>query len=224
MHLWIKMHTFIYVCKYVHTMYVSNQKINEALRLFREHGGVLRTSEILDGGIHSRTLYHMLEEGYITKLERGLYKLEDKETLANPDLAIIASKVPKAKICLISALDFYEMTTEIPHKVHIAIPRTNRNPKIDYPPIKVYRFSGKSLTEGIDYHEVDGVDVQVYNTAKTIADCFKFRNKIGLDIAIEALEIGIREGKASYKDILMYAEICRVKNVIKPYLETIAHG
>jgi predicted transcriptional regulator of viral defense system len=205
-------------------MNVSKSKIEEAIKLFKKQGGVLRTSETEEMGIHNRTLYYMLDKGIITKLERGVYKLADEERLTNPDLTIVAKKIPKANICLISALDFHEMTTEIPHEVHIAIPRTNRNPKLDYPPIKVYRFSGKSLTEGVEKHEVDGVEVKVYNPAKTIADCFKFRNKVGLDVAIEALDAGIKDGKASYSDILKYAEICRVKTVMKPYLETIAHG
>ncbi len=178
-------------------MYVSDRKINEAIRIFKQQGGVLRTSDALNEGISRRTLYHMLEEGYIQKLERGVYKLVDKGPLANPDLAIVATKIPKASICLISALDFHEMTTEIPHSVHIALPRTSRDPKLDYPPLKVYRFSGKSLTDGIEEHEVDGVTVKVYNPAKTISDCFKFRNRMGKDIAIEALKRGIKENKAS---------------------------
>ncbi|SHG64558.1 Transcriptional regulator, AbiEi antitoxin, Type IV TA system [Fodinibius roseus] len=205
-------------------MYVSKEKIDNAINVFKKHGGILRTSEALDEGIYRRTLYHMEEKGFLTKLERGVYKLSDTDMLSNPDLAIVAKKIPKAKLCLVSALDFHEMTTEIPHKVHIALPRTSRDPKLDHPPIKVYRFSGDSLTEGIEKHKVDGAEIQVYNPAKTIADCFKFRNKIGLDIAMEALAQGIEQGKASYSDIMKYAKICRVKTVIKPYLEAIAHG
>ncbi|WP_441001474.1 type IV toxin-antitoxin system AbiEi family antitoxin domain-containing protein [Fodinibius sp. SL11] len=205
-------------------MYVSDEKIEEAINVFKQQNGVLRMSEALDKGIYRRTLYHMLEHGYITKLERGVYKLKDKGPLSNPDLAIVATKIPKARVCLVSALDFHEMTTEIPHSVHIALPRTSRDPKLDYPPLSVYRFSGKSLTEGVKEYEIDNIKVQLYSPAKTIADCFKFRNKIGQDIAIEALERGVKEGKASYKDILHYAEICRVKTVIKPYMESIANG
>jgi len=205
-------------------MYVSEEKIENAITIFKKHDGILRTSEALDEGIYRRTLYHMAEEGLLIKLERGVYKLVDQGPLSNPDLSVVAKKVPRAVVCLISALDFHEMTTEIPHQVHIALPRTSRDPQLEHPPIKVYRFSGDSLTEGIEKHEVDGVEVQVYNPAKTIADCFKFRNKIGLDIAMEALEQGIEQRKATYKDILKYAEICRVKTVMKPYLEAIAHG
>jgi predicted transcriptional regulator of viral defense system len=205
-------------------MYVSEAKTEEAIKLFSEHGGILRTSEAEKAGIHNRTLYYMLDNGYIEKLERGLYQLSDIKILSNSDLIIVAKKIPKARICLISALDFHGMTTEIPHKVHIALPLTSRNPRLEQPPIKVYRFSGKSLTEGIACHKSDGVEIKIYNPAKTIADCFKFRNKIGLDIAIEALESGISDGKASYTDIIKYAKICRVQNVMRPYLETIAHG
>ncbi len=205
-------------------MYISEEKINNAISIFKKHGGILRTSEALHERIYRRTLYHMEKEGLLTKLERGVYKLADAEVLTNPDLAIVAKKIPKATVCLISALDFHEMTTEIPREVHIALPRTSRNPKLDYPPIKVYRFSGDSLTKGIEKREVDNLEVQVYSPAKTIADCFKFRNKIGLDIAIDALEQGIEQRKASFSDIVKYAEICRVKSVIKPYLEAIAHG
>lgn len=137
-------------------MYVSDQKIEEAIKFFREHGPVLRTSEALEAGIHSRTLYYMLEEGHITKLERGLYKLTNEGTLSNPSLTIVAKKVPKAKICLISALGVHELTTAIPHHVYIALPRTSRDPKLNYPPLQIYRFSGQSLTKGIEIHEVDG--------------------------------------------------------------------
>jgi predicted transcriptional regulator of viral defense system len=205
-------------------MYVSEAKIEGAIKRFRERGGILRTSEAEKVGIHNRTLYYMLDNGYIEKLERGLYQLSDIKTLSNSDLVIVAKKIPKARICLISALNFHGMTTEIPHKVHIALPPVSRDPKLEHSPIKVYRFSGESLTEGATRHKSDAVEINVYNPAKTIADCFKFRNKIGLDIAIEALENGVNEGKASYADIIKYANICRVQNVIRPYLETIAHG
>ena len=113
---------------------------------------------------------------------------------------------------------------EIPHKGHIAIARTQRNPRIDYPPIEVYRFTDESLTEGVEKHEVDGQTIQVYNPAKTIADCFKFRNKIGNEIAIEALRRGLDEKNVDVKEILKYAKICRVENIIKPYLEATING
>jgi predicted transcriptional regulator of viral defense system len=208
----------------MYTMYVSDKKVAEALRTFKEHGGVMRTSEALETGIYRRTLYYMRDHGYLQKLERGVYQLKEKGPLSQPDLIIIARKIPDAIVCLISALDIHEMTDEIPHKIHIALPRTSRNPTIDYPPINVYRFSDETLNSGVIKKEIDGISVKLFNPAKTIADCFKFRNQIGLDVAIEALKRGINEGKATYKDIIKYARLCKVEKVIKPYLEAIGHG
>lgn len=200
-----------------------NHNTRKAINLFKNSRRILRTSEILASGIHPRTLYKLRDDGIIMQVGRGLYKLNDHQLLSNPDLVIVTAHIPTAKICLLSSLDFHGMTSEIPHKVHIAISRTQRNPVLDYPPIEVYRFTGESLIEGIEKHTIDGQVVQIYNPAKTIADCFKFRNQIGKEIAIEALREGIGQGKASYKDILHYAEICRVKSVIKPYLEMVIH-
>lgn len=204
-------------------MYVSNNKIEDTVRIFKEHQGVMRTAEALDAGISPRTLYYMRDEGYLTQLERGVYQLQDKEPLSNPDLVIVARKIPEAVVCLISALDLHDITNEIPHKVHIALPRTSRNPTLDYPPVNVYRFSEKTLSAGVQTKLFDGISVKVFNPAKTIADCFKFRNQIGLDVAIEALKRGINERKATYRDIVKYAEMCRVKNVIQPYIDAIAY-
>jgi len=200
-------------------MYTSKEKIQKAISVFKDREGLLRTSEALSAGIHPRTLYKLRDEGYITKLDRGLYKLSDDLPLSNPDVSIVAARVPNAKICLLSALDFHEMTKEIPHKVHIAIARTQRDPKIVYPPIEVYRFSNESFTEGVEEHEIDGQTIHVYNPAKTIADCFKFRNKIGKEIALEALQSGLDQKNIDVKEILKYAKICRVETIIKPYLE-----
>lgn len=205
-------------------MYVSKEKIEEAIRVFKEHNGIMRTSEALDAGIYQRTLYFMRDEGYLTKLQRGVYQLNEREPLGYPDLVVVAQKFTAAVICLISALDLHELTDQIPHQVHIALPRTSRDPVMDYPPIKVYRFSEETLKAGVDTQKIDGVDINVFNPAKTIADCFKFRNQIGKDVAIEALKKGIRTQKAAYQDIVKYAELCNVKNVMQPYLEAIAHG
>ena len=206
------------------SMYTSKEKIRKALRVFKDRGGILRTSEAISAGIHPRTLYKLRDDGYIKKLDRGLYKLSDDPPLSNPDISIVSARVPNAKICLLSALDFHEMTKEIPHKVHIAIARTQRDPKIDYPPIEVYRFTDESFTEGVEKHEIDGQTIQVYNPAKTIADCFKFRNKIGKEIALEALKSGLEQKNIEVKEILKYAKICRVENIMKPYLEAAING
>lgn len=204
-------------------MYVSDKQVKYGVDLFKENGGVMKTSEVLDQGLHSRTLYWMEEKGVLEKMERGVFKLADMNSLSNPDLTIVATRIPSAILCLISALDFHDLTEEIPHKVHIALPRSKRTPQLNHPPLEVYRFSGESRTAGIEYYKLDGVRIQVYNPAKTIADCFKFRNKIGLDIAIEALKRGIEGRKASFEEIVEFANICRVGKVIQPYLETAAH-
>lgn len=204
-------------------MYVSKSKIEELVKLFQKHDGVMRTSEILDAGIHERTLYYMRDEGMVTPIQRGVYQLTESDPLSNPDLVIVAKKIPEARICLISALSIHDMTDEVPHKVHIALPRSSWQPKLDYPPLKVYRFSEETISSGLETQTIDGVEVKIFNPAKSIADCFKFRNKIGLDVAIEALKRGIYEGKATYKDIFKYSEMCRVKNVITPYCSALGN-
>ncbi|MDZ7807705.1 MAG: hypothetical protein U5K71_11395 [Gracilimonas sp.] len=203
---------------------MSQSKIEEAVKLFKEHDGVMRTSAILDAGVHRRTLYHMRDDGIVTAINRGVYQLTESEPLSNPDLVIVAKKIPEARICLISALSIHDMTEEIPHKVHIALHRSSWQPELNYPPLKVYRFSEETINSGLQTQTIDGVEVKVFNPAKTIADCFKFRNQIGLDIAIGALKNGIKENKATYGDIVKYAKLCKVERVIKPYLETVAHG
>lgn len=205
-------------------MYVSDSKIAEAIRIFKVHGGIMRTSEAIKAGIHVRTIYHMRDNGNIIKLGRGVYQLAEFETPSNPDLIVVAKKITDARICLISALAVHKMTDEIPHKVHLALPHSAWEPKMEYPPIKVYRFSDVTLNAGIQIHTMDGVEIKVYEPAKTIADCFKFRNQIGLDTAIEALKRGISMEKATYKEILDYARLCKVERIIQPYLEALSHG
>jgi len=205
-------------------MYISKPKIVEAVKLFQENDGVMRTSELLDAGIHRRTLYHMRDEGMVKAIQRGVYQLTESDPLSNPDLVIVAKKIPEARICLISALSIHEMTDEIPHMVHIALPRSSWQPELDYPPLKVYRFSEETINSGLQTQTIDGIEIKIFNPAKTIADCFKFRNQIGLDVAIEALKRGINEEKATYRDIVKYAKLCKVERVIKPYLETVGHG
>jgi len=205
-------------------MYVSDSKIDEAVKIFKDHGGILRTSEAKAAGIHERTIYHMRDTGKVLKLDRGVYQLAENEPVSNPDLVIVAKKIPEARICLISALAIHNITDEIPHKVHIALPHSAWEPKMDYPPIKVYRFSYTTLTAGVQIQTIDGVEIKVYEPAKTIADCFKFRNQIGLDTAIEAIKRGISGKKATYKEIIHYARLCKVERVIQPYLEALGHG
>ena len=203
-------------------MYVSDEKVAEAENLFRNNGGMLRTSEALDLGIHPRTLYFLRDAGRLEQVSRGVYRLADLPPLEAPDLVTVATRVPDAVVCLISALSFHEITTEVPHEVHIALPRGTDKPTLDYPPIRVFHFSGPALTEGVDEHTIDAVPVKIYNAPKTVADAFKFRNKIGTDVAIEALKLCLLRSKASPAELMHYARICRVDRVMQPYLEALA--
>lgn len=163
----------------------------------------------------------MRDSGMLEVVSRGVHRLADKFPLANPDLVTVATRIPSGVICLISALAFHELTTQIPHEVHVALPRGAEEPRLDHPPIKTYRFSGEAFTEGMETHELDGVGVRIYSPEKTLADCFKFRNKVGLDTAVEALRFYRERRSIKVDDFMRYAVICRVKKIIRPYLEAI---
>ncbi|MGC1481324.1 MAG: type IV toxin-antitoxin system AbiEi family antitoxin domain-containing protein [Chthoniobacterales bacterium] len=193
--------------------------IEQAHRIFRDHKGTLRTVEALRAGIHPRTLYSLRDRGEIEQIARGLFRLSELPPLSEPDLLTVAKKVPQAVFCLVSALAFHRLTTQIPHAVEVALARTARVPRLNFPPIKVYRFSLESLAAGIETHVVDGIPLRVYSREKTLADVFKYRNKIGLDVALEALRTYRAERKRDFQAVLKYARICRVENVIRPYLE-----
>ena len=196
----------------------SSTPYQRELKIFKAHGGLLRTSQALELGIHPRYLYGMREAGMIEPVSRGLYRLAGLPPFSKPDLATVALRVPQGVICLISALAFHEITTQVPHEVHVALAKGAEKPRLDFPPLRCVWLSGKAQSEGIDIHKVDGVELRVYSPEKTVADCFKFRNRIGLDVAVEALKL-CRERKRSKPDTLLkYANICRVGRVMKPYL------
>lgn len=193
----------------------------KAEAVFKKHGGMLRTSRALSLGVHPRVLYGLREAGRLQQVSRGLYRLTDLPELGNPDLAAVASRVPQGVICLISALAFHGITTQIPHQVDVAVPRGTKQPRLDFPPIRLFRFSPPVYRAGVEVHRVDGVEVKVYNAAKTVVDCFRFRNRIGVDVAVEALRILHARKKASMRELLNYARLCRVERVMTPYLEAL---
>lgn len=190
-----------------------------ARHIFRERGGILRTREALAAGIHPRTLYALRDAGELEQLGRGIYRLAEMPPLSDPDLATVGKRVPQGVICLISALAFHELTTQIPHLVHVALPRNAWTSKLEYPPIQVYHFSPAAFNAGVEQHTIEGVEVRVYSAEKTLADCFKYRNKIGLDVALEALRAYRTRRGARFQRVLEYARVCRVENVMRPYLE-----
>ena len=193
----------------------------KAKDVFSTHGGTLRTTEALAAGIHPRTLYAMRDTGQIEALARGVFRLASFPPLANPDLATVAKRIPHGVICLISALAFHELTTQIPHEVHVAISRTARNPRLAFPPLRIYRFSSETFDAGIMTQIMDGIPIRVYNPEKTLADCFKYRSKIGMDVVLEALR-AYRRQHPQFQRVLEYARICRVERAMRPYLETLA--
>ena len=196
-------------------------RFDRAVAIFKKHGGILRTAQALRAGIHPSTLYAMRDSGTLEVVSRGAYRLAGGAPLGNPDLLTVATRVPSGVICLISALAFHDLTTQIPHEVDVALPRGAEEPRLDHPPIATYRFSGEAFTEGVETHRLDGVPVRVYCREKTIADCFKFRNKVGLDTVVEALRLYREERKVKVDDLMRYATICRVRKIIRPYLEAL---
>ena len=196
-------------------------RFDRAVGIFKKHGGILRTAQALRAGIHPGTLYAMRDSGALEAISRGVYRLANSPPLGNPDLVTVATRVPGGVICLISALAFYELTTQIPHEVHVALPRGAEEPRLDHPPIKTYRFTGEAFTEGVEAHKLDGVSVRIYSPEKTLADCFKFRNQVGLDTVMEAVRFYRERRSIKVDDLMRYAGICRVKKIIRPYLEAI---
>ncbi|MGM0568544.1 MAG: type IV toxin-antitoxin system AbiEi family antitoxin domain-containing protein [Elusimicrobiota bacterium] len=196
-------------------------KINKLEEYFKKNNGILKFSDITNAGFHPDTLTSLEEKGQIEKVAYGIYSLIDYIPDEYPDLVIASLQAPRGVVCLISALSFHNATTEIPGKVEMAIERGTRKYKIEYPPVKFYYFSKKTWEAGIEKHQIEGKKIKVYNLAKTIADCFKFRNKIGADIAREALKIAVREKNISPKEIMKYSKRCRVSTIVKPILETL---
>ena len=194
---------------------------DRAIETFQNHGGTLRTRQALKLGIHPRTLYELRDSGVLTQVSRGVHRLASLPDLSEPDLVTVALRVPKAVVCLVSALAYHDATTEVPHEVQIALPRGTKAPKLDHPPVRVFRFSGPALTEGVQVVQLDGVDVRVYGLAKAVVDCFRFRNKLGVDVAVEALNIATKRKGVTPAELLGYARLCRVERVMLPYLEAI---
>lgn len=200
---------------------MARDKFEQARAVFRDQGGILRMSEALRHGISRHTLYSMVNAGHIEKLRRGLYRLSDLPPLGNPDLVAVSKRVPNGVVCLISALFFHDITTVVPHEVYVAVAAHSQAPDIGYPPVRVFWFSGEAFTAGIETHRLDGVDVPVYSAEKTIADCFKCRNKIGLDTAIEGLRLYQERIGVKVDNLMGFARICRVDNVMRPYVEAL---
>jgi predicted transcriptional regulator of viral defense system len=183
--------------------------------------GILHARDLDPLDVPKRYLSRLCLEGSLVKTGRGLYMAADMPETIHVGLAQAAKAVPRGVICLLSALRFHEIGTQNPHQIWLALDRRAARPRVTQPNIKVMRFTGKSLTEGIEEYLVAGVRVHIYNTSKTVADCFKYRNKIGLDVAIEALREAVRGRKCTADELWKFAKICRVSKVIRPYMEAL---
>lgn len=176
-------------------------------------------SEALGHGITRYMLYSLRDKGIIKRMSRGVYRLAELPPISNPDLVTVSLRFPNTVVCLISALAYHNITTQIPHVVSVAVPRGSRIPSLDYPPVQAHQFSNEAYNAGIEHHAIDGVSVKIYTPEKTLADCFKFRNKLGMDVVIEALRLYRSKQRSNLEKLLKYAEVCRVKNIMMPYLE-----
>ena len=184
--------------------------------------GYLRASQAIRLGISPKTLYELLQAGVIERASRGLYRLANAPLTEHVDLIEVAQRVPRGVICLISALAYHDLTTQIPHQVYLALPNDAEKPRLEHPPLRLFWLTEKSYQAGIEQYMLGGVPVRMYNQEKTLADCFKFRNKIGLDIGLEALKRYRETRSLEIERILAYARINRVEKVMRPYLEAIA--
>jgi predicted transcriptional regulator of viral defense system len=176
-------------------------------------------SEALRLGIGRKALYAMRDAGVIETVSRGMYRLASLHPLANPDLVAVATRVPQGVLCLISAMSFHELTTQVPHAIDVALTRGARKPRLDYPPTRFFWFSGPAFTEGIETHTLDGVAIRVYDPEKTLVDCFRYRNQLGMDVALEALRLWRERRKKKLDVLLKYARMRHVERAMRPYLE-----
>lgn len=199
---------------------MTNKK-RDLIGFVKNRSGLVGYSEIKKAGFDKAVLRSVVKSGRIKRVDRGLYRLTEGTQLSYPDLVAASIKVPKGIICLLSALAFHEATSEIPRYVHIAIPRGKHANKIKYPPVKYYHYAPDIWEEGLEDHNIQGHSIRVYGLARTVVDCFKFRNKIGMDVARDALKVAVKEKRIKPKEIIKYAKLCRVESVIKPVLEAI---
>ncbi|MEW8355741.1 MAG: type IV toxin-antitoxin system AbiEi family antitoxin domain-containing protein [Candidatus Thiodiazotropha sp.] len=202
-------------------MTTQTSKTDKVLKLVRK-AGVLRPRDLDPYGIPRTYLSRLCTAGKLQRIGRGLYVLPGSGVTEHHSLAEACKRVPKGVVCLLSALRFHELTTQAPFEVWLAIGEKAWRPRLEYPPLRIAHFSQEALNAGIEEHQLEGVTVHVYSPAKTVADCFKYRNKIGLDVAIDALRECRRTRRCSMDDLWHYAAICRVRNVMRPYLESLA--
>lgn len=200
---------------------MGTSRKDRVLRLV-EQMGLARPAELEARGVPRAQLYRLVRQGQVERRARGIYVAARHATTADHTLAQVAKRVPGGAFCLLTALRFHGLTTQSPAEVWIALPEKARRPRLEYPRLRVARFSGAALTEGIETHRLEGVEIRVYSAAKTVADCFKYRNKLGIDVAVEALRDFSRRYRGGATDLARFARMCRVTRVMQPYLDALA--
>ncbi len=199
---------------------MNSARQEQALEVVREIG-IARTAETEARGVPRARLYQLVRRGLVERIARGVYVVAGHAPTVEHTLAQVAKRVPAGMFCLLTALQFHGLTTQSPAEVWIALSEKARKPRVNYPRLRVARFSGAALTSGIETHQVEGVDIRVYSAAKTVADCFKYRNKVGVDVAVEALRDFRRAHRGGATDLARFAKVCRVTRVMQPYLDAI---
>lgn len=199
---------------------MAARRKNPVLKIVRQLG-LVRPADLEERGHPRRQLYQLVREGEVEQRGRGLYVARGHALTTDHTLAQVAKRVPAGVFCLLTALRFHGLTTQSPAEVWVALPEKARKPRLDHPRLRVARFSGAALTEGIETRRVEKVEVRVYSAAKTVADCFKYRNKIGIDVAVEALRDFSRRHRGGASDLARFARICRVARVMQPYLDAL---
>lgn len=198
----------------------SNLQPDLILRVVTDLGGIARTSEILRAEVHPRDLYAAREDGTLVEVSRGLFRLASVP-MTEPDLIIVASRMPTAQICLVSALHLHGLTRDIPRAVHVALPRGRHPARLEAPPMEVFHFAAASYETGVEAHTIDGLELQVTTPAKSVADAFKFRSRVGLETALDALRQTLAQGAATPAELFRMAAVNRVESVMRPYLEAL---
>ncbi|MHB8779644.1 MAG: type IV toxin-antitoxin system AbiEi family antitoxin domain-containing protein [Anaerolineales bacterium] len=200
---------------------MKKDKFEKYIKIFQENHGILRAVTAIALGVPEYILYEMQRDGKLIQESRGLYRLAQSQPLGNPDLVQVGFQIPKGVVFLISALFFHNLTTQIPDKVYVALPQHIKKPRIDYPPLKFFYLSEKTFGAGIEEHIIDGVVVKIYSKEKTVTDCFKYRQQIGKDIALEALKDYMRQSSPNINLLIEYAKINRIEKILRPYIETL---
>lgn len=217
-----KMHALSHKSRHIGRVAATSQTlIAQSMALLKKQKGPVRLSDALRLGIHRDTMRAMHDQGLVERVSRGLYRVTSTDPLADPDLIVVAKRVPGAVICLVSALAFHELTTQIPHEVHIALRRDRRHPRIDHPPIKVYWWTAPALKLGVESYVRGGVEILVTNPERSVADAFRYRRQLGVDLAVEALRAWRARRGARPDALLKAARAVQVESVVRPYLEAV---